>query len=67
MLGERMDWNALSDRALWTIARIVHPISQGFSRSEVAASLGKTEQFVKVRLREMRDEIIEIMKDEEAA
>ena len=53
----KVDWEALSDPALWTIERVAIPLSQGYAYDEVATKLGLTKSFIRRRMTELRAEI----------
>lgn len=57
MRYEDVDWNALSDEGCWTLVHVAVPVSEGFTRREVATRLERTESFVKTALAELRVEI----------
>jgi hypothetical protein len=54
---EDVDWNTLSAAGCWTLAHIAVPVSEGFTRREVATRINRTESFVKTALAELRAEI----------
>lgn len=53
-------WEKLSDASLLTVETIALPHSTGHSYSEIAASLGVSEQVVSARMRNLRREIREL-------
>jgi hypothetical protein len=56
---DEIDWNALSDRSLQTLARIALPISAGLTHAEVARQLGVSEATVGARMGALRRELRE--------
>jgi biotin operon repressor len=59
-----VDWESLSDQALWTAMNIALPIYSGQSQREVAALLGWREERVADHLKQLRAEIRELERQE---
>jgi hypothetical protein len=53
-----IDWEALSDEALWTAMNVALPYSSGLAYAEIAASLSRPKSWVIQRMRELRVEIL---------
>jgi DNA-directed RNA polymerase specialized sigma24 family protein len=56
-MTREVNWSALSPRAQFTLQKIAIPLSHGYSQREIAEQLGKSQQWVMARVRELRAEI----------
>jgi DNA-binding NarL/FixJ family response regulator len=52
-----IDWTSLSPRGQAILRQIARPISNGFSKTEIAARLGTSPKWVSDRLSELRSEL----------
>jgi hypothetical protein len=52
-----IDWTRLSPRSQAILRQIAHPISNGFSKREIAQRLGTSTQWVSHRMDELRREV----------
>jgi len=52
-----IDWTRLSPRGRAILRQVAHPISNGFSKREIAKRLGTSTQWVSHRMDELRREL----------